>query len=414
MRRIEDYAMIGDCQTAALISLDGSIDWLCFPRFDSGACFAALLGTREHGQWRISPTTHPTAIKRQYRKNTLILETEFDVGQNKVRVIDFMPPRTDHPDVVRIVEGVKGSVKMQMELLVRFDYGSYESWIQKTDQGMFAIAGPDLVHLSSPVPVERSDDVLTSEFEINQGERKSFVLSYQRSHLSLPEIAVPDETLKSTEEYWTSWVSQCTYDGPYRDDVIRSLITLRGLIYRPTGGIVAAPTTSLPEQIGGERNWDYRYCWIRDATFSLYALLISGFTEEAGEWRKWLMRTIAGNPEEMQILYGVTGERRISEWNADWLPGFESSAPVRIGNAAHLQFQLDVYGEIMDAMYLSCRAGLKFSTDGWDLQKKLISTLAEKWKEPDEGIWEVRRSSPSFYSFQSYGMGRSRPDHQIS
>jgi GH15 family glucan-1,4-alpha-glucosidase len=382
--------MIGDRQTAALVSLEGSIDWLCVPRFDSGACFSALLGTREHGRWRLSPMHKPTAIRRSYRKHTLILETEFDIGQSTVRLIDFMPIRTDHPDIIRIVEGVKGVVKMEMEFIARFEYGSYESWIQKADDGIFAIAGPDLIHLSSAVPLERKHDAVRAEFEIKQGEEKSFVLSYQRSYLPLPEIAKPAETLISTEEYWTEWASKCTYNGPYQEDVIRSLITIHGLIYQPTGGIVAAATTSLPEQLGGERNWDYRYCWLRDATFSLYALLISGYTQEAIDWRKWLLRAVAGNPEQMQILYGVTGERRVSEWIAEWLPGFESSTPVRIGNAAHTQFQLDVYGEIMDSMYLACRAGLKLSTDGWDLQKKLVATLAEKWKEPDEGIWEVR------------------------
>ena len=388
--RIEDYGMIGDCQTAALISKEGSIDWLCLPRFDSDACFSALVGTPEHGRWKIAPAIPCRKIWRRYRDNSLILETFFETEQGTLKLIDFMPIRTDHPDLIRIVEGVTGSVPVKMEFLLRFNYGSSHCWIQRVKDGLTAIAGPDQVHLKTQTEIHRKRDFLFSEFKISAGEQKHFVLSYQRSYLTLPTIAEPESALKETEEFWNDWSSRCTYEGPWKKLVVRSLITLKGLVYSPTGGIVAAPTTSLPEKIGGERNWDYRYCWLRDATFSLYSLLLSGYREEARSWTQWLMRAVAGNPDELQILYGLAGERRIPEWNVDWLPGFRNSHPVRIGNAAYQQLQLDVYGEIMAAMYLARRSGLDASDAVWDLHKELIETLRKKWKEPDEGIWEVR------------------------
>jgi GH15 family glucan-1,4-alpha-glucosidase len=388
--RIEDYAMIGDCQTAALVSKEGSIDWLCLPRFDSDACFAALLGTPEHGRWKIGPADGPAKVSRHYRENSLILETFFETDEGTVKLIDFMPVRTDHADVIRIVEGVSGSVALRMEFLIRFNYGTSQCWIQRVEDGITAIAGPDQIHLKAETDLHRKKDFLFSNFNVAAGERKQFVLSYQRSYRDLPAIAEPEKALKETEDFWNEWSSRCTYEGPWKKLVLRSLITLKGLVYSPTGGIVAAPTTSLPEKMGGKRNWDYRYCWLRDATFSLYSLLLSGYREEARAWTEWLMRAVAGNPDDMQILYGVAGERRITEWIANWLPGYRDSVPVRIGNAAHRQLQLDVYGEIMDAMFLARRSGLHLEAPVWNLHKELIDVLSKKWKQPDEGIWEVR------------------------
>jgi GH15 family glucan-1,4-alpha-glucosidase len=388
--RIEDYGLIGDCETAALVSVDGSIDWLCVPRFDSPSCFSALLGNQNHGRWLIRPKTAVRNVKRTYRKRTLILETTFETDQGKIKLIDFMPLRNLHADVIRIVEGITGEVEMEFELILLFDYASYDPWLRQDNEGIDGIAGPDQVRLVTKQKLQIENGNVHGKFTVRQGQRMPFVLMYHRSYLEPPKAIDAEICLRETEKFWHQWTSQCTYQGPYKDAVLRSLIILKALTYTPTGGIVAAPTTSLPEKIGGERNWDYRYCWIRDATFTLYSLLISGFVEEAKNWRDWLLRAVAGNPAQMQILYGLAGERRITEWKVDWLPGYENAAPVRIGNAAYSQFQLDVYGEIMDSIHLARRSGLELVDEGWRVQNALIEKLENVWKEPDEGIWEVR------------------------
>jgi GH15 family glucan-1,4-alpha-glucosidase len=386
---IEDYAVIGDTQTAALVGKDGSIDWLCFPRFDSGAVFAALLGTEQHGRWLLAPAGEVRAVRRRYRGESLVLETEFDTDDGTVRVVDFMPPRGEAPDVVRIVEGVRGRVPMQMELRLRFDYGHVVPWVYREDGDLVAVAGPDAVWLRSPVRTFGRDLATAAEFSVGPGDRAPFVLTWRESHLPPPRPVDPIMELGATEGFWQGWMSGCTYDGEWREAVVRSLLTLKALTYAPTGGIVAAVTTSLPEQLGGVRNWDYRFCWLRDATITLQSLLYSGFQSEALEWRKWLLRAIAGDPAEMQIMYGVAGERRLTEYVADWLPGYDGN-PVRIGNAAAEQFQLDVYGEVMDALHQARRSGLKRDDPSWALQAKLMDFVEAHWTEPDEGLWEIR------------------------
>jgi GH15 family glucan-1,4-alpha-glucosidase len=392
---IEDYALIGDTQSGALVGRDGSIDWLCVPRFDSAAIFAALLGTERHGRWLLAPGCDGVSARRRYRGDSLVLETEFDTGDGAVRVIDFMPPRGEAPDVVRIVEGIRGQVPMTMELRLRFDYGKVVPWVYREAGDLVAVAGPDAVWLRTPVDTYGQDLATYAEFTVGAGERVPFVLTWRASHLPPPRPIDPLVELGATEGFWQGWMSACTYDGKWRDAVVRSLLTLKALTYAPTGGIVAAVTTSLPEKLGGVRNWDYRFCWLRDATITLQSLLYSGFQAEAQAWRKWLLRAIAGDPAQMQIMYGVAGERRLTEYLADWLPGYEGQ-PVRIGNAAADQFQLDVYGEVMDALHQGRRAGLKRDDPSWALQVKLMEFVATHWTDPDEGIWEVRGGSKQF------------------
>jgi GH15 family glucan-1,4-alpha-glucosidase len=390
--RIEDYALIGDMQSAALVGRDGSIDWLCFPRFDSPACFAALLGDEENGHWRIAPAAAGgrPATRRRYRGDTLILETEWDTPTGAVRLIDFMPHRGEAPDIVRIVEGLSGEVPMRFEMRLRFDYGHIVPWMQQLDGQVAGVAGPDSIWLRGSVPVEGKEFAHVAEFTISGGDRESFVLTWHPSHLDPPKPVDPELALAETEQLWGGWVGNCSYQGEYRDAVMRSLITLKALTYSPTGGIVAAPTTSLPEQLGGSRNWDYRYCWLRDATMTLEALIRSGYTEEAAAWRRWLIRAVAGSPEDIQIMYGVGGERRLSEWEVDWLPGYEGARPVRVGNAAVSQLQLDVPGEVMDSLYLGLKGGLAPAESAWAMQQSLLKYLESRWDSPDEGLWEVR------------------------
>jgi GH15 family glucan-1,4-alpha-glucosidase len=388
--RIEDYGLIGDTRTAALVGRDGSIDWLCLPHFDSGACFAALLGESRHGRWLIGPSSPSHTGRRRYRPNTLILETEFEVDGAAVRLIDFMTPRPGEPDLIRIVEGVRGEVRMEMELIIRFDYGSIVPWVRKMDGHLRAVAGPDALSLWTAVPTYGKDLTTRADFVVREGERVSFLLMWHPSQTSSPRPFDAVHAMEETERWWQEWCSRCAYEGPYREQMQRSLITLKALTYAPTGGIVAAPTTSLPEKIGGVRNWDYRYCWLRDATYSLYALMIGGYTEEAAAWRNWLLRAVAGDPSMLQIMYGTQGERRFPELELTWLPGYEESRPVRTGNAAVNQFQLDVYGEVMDALHLARRAGIPPDADAWALQRALMNHLENAWRDPDEGIWEVR------------------------
>jgi GH15 family glucan-1,4-alpha-glucosidase len=387
---IEDYAMIGDCHTAALVGRDGSIDWLCLPRFDSGACFAALLGEPAHGRWLIAPVAEARSIRRRYRDGTLILETEFETHEGAVRIIDCMPLSNNRWDVLRIVEGLGGRVAMRMELVIRFDYGSIVPWVQHSDGVLLATAGPDTLELHTDVPVHGENMKTVAEFYVSKGERTHFMLNYRTSHEATHEPIDPEPTLTATENEWRKWSERCTYRGRWHDAVVRSLITLKALTYQPTGGIVAAPTTSLPEQPGGVRNWDYRFCWLRDATYTLNALLIAGYQEEAIAWREWLLRAVAGSPADLQILYSITGERRLDEFEVGWLPGYGGAAPVRVGNAASTQFQLDVYGEVMDSLHLARAAGLKPKPTAWNIQVALLEFLESHWQEPDEGIWEIR------------------------
>lgn len=381
--------MIADCRTAALVSKHGSIDWLCVPRFDSDACFAALLGTPEHGRWRLAPRNPNYRVRRQYRGETLILETEYTTPEGTVAVIDCMPMHSDAVDIVRIVEGRKGTVRMHMQLTVRFEYGSRVPWVTAEGDNIKAIAGPDMLHLRSPVPFIGRNLETLAEFDVAEGQRVPFVLTFHPSHLPERAPVEPELAVEQTERHWKQWSAKSTYHGRYREAVQRSLLTLKGLTYAPTGGLVAAPTTSLPEQLGGVRNWDYRYCWIRDATITLYSLLSAGYEEEARAWREWLLRAVAGSPAEVQILYGIRGERRLPEYELPWLPGYEGSRPVRIGNGAHDQLQLDVWGELMDTMHLCRSSGLE-NDNSWRLEKALLDTLESRWHEPDEGIWEVR------------------------
>jgi len=390
MPPIEDYALIGDTHTAALVSRSGSIDWLCLPRFDSAACFAALLGDERQGRWLIAPAGPVSAVRRGYQGDSLVLETEFHTPDGVVRLVDCMPPRQRDPDVARVVEGVRGRVPMRMELVIRFDYGSIVPWVRRQGGALHAIAGPDSVWLRTPVEVRGENFRTLAEFTVDEGERVPFTLTWHASHMPSPRRIDPIRAVDDTTGWWSEWASGITYKGGWRDAVIRSLLTLKALTYQPTGGIVAAPTTSLPEALGGVRNWDYRYCWLRDATFTLDALMLAGLDSEATAWREWLLRAVAGQPQQMQILYGVAGERRITEQQLDWLPGYEQSRPVRTGNAAVNQFQLDVYGEVMDALYLARRVGLQHDETAWDLQRALMDFLESNWREPDEGLWEIR------------------------
>ena len=390
MTRIEDYGLIGDLQTAALVGPDGSIDWACFPRFDSGACFAALLGTADHGRWALAPRADSWEAGRRYRPRTLVLETDWETDGGAVRVIDFMPPRGQAPDIVRIVEGLRGEVEMSSELVIRFDYGKTIPWVRRIDDGRIAVAGPDGLCFRTPVE-HRGENMRTiGEFTVREGDRVPFVLTWYPSNEQPARAIDADHALQETMDYWNDWTEQCVYDGDWKEAVHHSLIVLKALTYAPTGGIVAAPTTSLPEKIGGERNWDYRYCWLRDATLTLLAFLNAGYLEEARAWRVWLLRAAAGDPAALQIMYGVAGERRLTEVTLDWLPGYEGSRPVRAGNAASEQFQLDVYGEVLDALHQGRVRDLEISKEAWALQRRLLKFLEHAWKEPDEGIWEVR------------------------
>ncbi len=395
---IEDYALIGDCETAALVGRNGSIDWLCWPRFDSSACFAALLGTPEHGRWTVEPVAAPSRVARRYRQDTLILEIDFETPSGAVTLVDFMPLRGEASDLVRLVIGRRGSVAMKTELVIRFDYGTAVPWVTRLadGSGLCAVAGPDMVVLRTQVPLHGENLKTVGKFTVAAGETAAFVLSYAPSHRELPAAIDPIDALVDTESFWTNWTRRCQYRGEWRDAVVRSHIVLKALTYAPTGGIVAAPTTSLPEQPGGPRNWDYRYCWLRDATFTLLSLLDAGYHEEARAWRDWLLRTVAGSPHQVQIMYGVSGERRLAEWEVPWLPGYEGARPVRIGNAAHTQFQLDIFGEVADALYQARCAGLATTTAGWALERSLLDHMAMVWDQPDEGIWEVRGGKRHF------------------
>jgi GH15 family glucan-1,4-alpha-glucosidase len=394
---LEDYALIGDCETAALVSRGGSIDWLCWPRFDSGACFAALLGTREHGRWLIAPVSEGARVSRRYRDDTLILETAFETAGGAVTLIDFMPPRDGNSDVVRLIRGDRGRVRMYLELILRFDYGSVVPWVNTLeDATLRAIAGPNMVVLRTPVKLEGRDLTTVSEFDVNEGEVVPFVMTHTASHLRLPRAIDPVKALKETEKFWREWVGKNGPRGEWSEAVARSLITLKALTYTPTGGIVAAPTTSLPEQLGGVRNWDYRFCWLRDATMTLLSLMNAGFYDEAHAWREWLLRAAAGEPSQLQIMYGLAGERQLTEIELGWLPGYEGSRPVRVGNAAHSQLQLDVYGEVMDAMHQARQGGLGARDDDWAFQRAIVNRLVEIWKQPDHGLWEVRSEGKHF------------------
>lgn len=396
--RIEDYALIGDCKTAALVGRDGSIDWLCWPRFDSGACFARLLGTAEHGHWIVAPSDQPSRVTRRYRDGTLILETDFKTPNGAITLIDFMPLHGVDSNLVRLVVGRQGRSVMRTELALRFDYGSAVPWVTRLEDGtgLRAVAGPDMVVLRTPVALHGEGLKTVGEFTVAAGEVVPFVLSYGPSHLPAPEPFDPQMALQETEAFWRTWAARCCYKGRWMEAVLRSHITLKALTYAPTGGIVAAPTTSLPEWIGGPRNWDYRYCWLRDATFTLMSLMEAGYYEEARAWRDWLLRAVAGSPSQIQIMYGLAGERRLTEWEISWLPGYQGSRPVRVGNAAHGQLQLDVFGEVLDALYQGRHGGLPASEASWALVRALTGQVESIWQEPDEGIWEVRGSRRHF------------------
>jgi len=387
---IEDYALIGDCRSAALVSREGSIDWLCWPRFDSNACFAALLGTADNGRWLVAPREE-ARVTRRYRSDTLILETRFETRDGAAILVDFMPYGGERSEIVRIVHGTRGKLAMQTELILRFGYGAVVPWVTRLESGALrAIAGPDMVVLRTPVHLKGKDMTTVGEFTISRGETIPLVLTYDRSHNPLPPAADPTDALEATERYWKKWSSRCRPAGEWSAAVRRSVMTLKALTYEPTGGIVAAPTTSLPEKIGGERNWDYRFCWLRDATLTLLGAMHAGYYKEAEAWREWLLRAVAGSPEQLQIMYGIRGERRLAEWSAEWLPGYEKSRPVRIGNAAHTQLQLDVFGEIMDTYHQARRGGLTTDQSGWDAQLKFLEHLEKIWRQPDHGIWEMR------------------------
>jgi GH15 family glucan-1,4-alpha-glucosidase len=388
---IEDYALIGDCETAALVGRDGSIDWLCIPRFDSDACFAALLGGPENGRWLIAPEAEEVRASRRYRGNTLILETTFETSDGKVLLVDFMPPESEGSDLMRLVIGLDGEVRMRTELIIRFDYGATVPWVTRDEEGVLcAIAGPQMLLLRTPVQVRGEEFKTVGEFSVKSGERVPFVLSYAPSHLPPPKLPDCHGGLQDTEQFWEQWAAPCKGAGRWTRPVLRSLITLKALTFAPTGGIVAAPTTSLPERIGGKRNWDYRFCWVRDATLTLLALMGAGYFEEASAWRNWLARAVAGSPGQVQIMYGIAGERRLWEWEVPWLAGYKGSKPVRIGNAAHAQLQLDVYGELIDALYHARRGGIPKSEPAWAIERAILDELAQTWRKPDNGIWEVR------------------------
>jgi GH15 family glucan-1,4-alpha-glucosidase len=427
--RIEDYALIGDCNGAALVARDGSIDWLCWPRFDSDACFAALLGTREHGRWLIAPQDGQASIKRRYRRNTMILETRYECHEGAVTLVDFMSMGGTQCSVVRLVIGERGQVAMHTELILRFGYGAIVPWMEKlADETLRAVAGPDMVVLRTPVAMVGRDMTHVGQFTVAAGERVPFVMTYGLSHVPPPGGPDAAAALESTETFWTEWAAKCRPAGRWSDAVVRSVLTLKALTYAPTGGIVAAPTTSLPEQIGGTRNWDYRFCWLRDATLTLLAAMNAGYFEEAQAWRDWLVRAVAGSPKQAQILYGIAGERRTTELKLPWLPGYEGSQPVRIGNKAFEQLQLDVYGEVMDAFYQARRGGLARSDAAAAVQLAFLEHLEKVWREPDESIWEVRGGRRQFTyskvmawvafdravkSFEAFGRGgnSARADH---
>ena len=390
MAKIEDYAIVGDLHTAALIGTDGSIDWLCLPHFDSPACFAALVDSPAAGRWLLAPASGGSCTTRRYRPGTLILETEWESREGRVRVTDFMPPRDEVVDIVRIVQGLRGSVTMRGELALRFDYGQVEPWVRHDTRGFQAVAGPDAAYLTTRVPVRDQERRSVSDFTVHVGQRVPFVLTWTPSHLPRPSPVNPERALADTEEFWTQWSGRSQVVGPYKDAAQRSLITLKALTYRPTGGIVAAATTSLPEQIGGPRNWDYRYCWLRDATLTLQSLLAAGYTDEAAAWRDWLLRAVAGDPGKLQIMYGINGRRRLPETELTWLSGYEDSLPVRTGNAAAGQLQLDVWGEVLDGLSLTRNALLTVPDDSWDLQTALMEHLEGTWNQPGNGLWEMR------------------------
>ena len=397
---LEDYAIIGDTETVALVDRSGSIDWLCLPRFDSGACFAALLGDERHGRWQLAPTRSPRTVRRRYRPGTLVLETEFDCDGGTVRIVDSMPPRGvergHNPDVVRVVEGVRGRVAMRMHLCIRFDYGWVTPWVTKSGKGIRAVAGPDALDLATPVSLRGEDRTTVAEFEVEEGDQIPFVLTWYSSHQPVPESVDGVAATQRTTTWWQQWASQSGHEGEWQDAVERSLITLKALTYEPTGGIVAAPTTSLPEHLGGPRNWDYRFVWLRDATFTLQALVRAGYRTEAVAWRDWLLRAVAGDPSRLQIMYGIAGERRLTEQSLPWLPGYGGSTPVRIGNGAANQIQHDVYGEVMDALHVARRAGMEPNEDAWRMQCAFLDHLESAWQEPDHGIWEVRGRKRAF------------------
>jgi GH15 family glucan-1,4-alpha-glucosidase len=393
---IEEYGLIGDLHTAALVSRAGSIDWLCLPRFDSGACFAALLGRPEHGRWLLAPRTEVQRLTRRYRPETLVLETTFELDEGAVRVIDFMPPRSGDPVLVRIVEGLSGRVEVGTELVIRFDYGSAVPWVHRVDGTLVAIAGPNALRIDTPVDLRGEDMKTVGDVTVSEGDRVPFVVTWFASHLQPPEPVDAESALGAAESFWHEWAGRCGYTGEWTESVRSSIRTLKALTYEPTGGIVAAPTTSLPEWIGGVRNWDYRYCWLRDATLTIVALIDSGYLDEARAWRDWLFRAAAGDPADLQIMYGVAGERRLPEFEVDSLPGFEGSRPVRVGNAASEQVQLDVYGDVIDAFYTGRLHGLEASDHAWSLSVHLLDFLETAWRSPDAGIWEVRGPNRHF------------------
>lgn len=394
--KIEDYALIGDCETAALVSASGSIDWLCWPDFSSQACFAALLGTEENGYWKIVPADGEWMATRRYREATLILETTLESPDGAVRLIDFMPIRGQNSHVVRIVEGIRGSVKLRMELALRFDYGRTVPWVTRLANGVRAVAGPNLAILHASVPVHGENLKTVAEFSVSSGERAWFSLTYGASYHAVPKTVDAVEALQDTQKFWRKWSAQLTYEGPYRDEVERSLIALKAMTFKPTGGIVAAATTSLPEAVGGQRNWDYRYCWLRDSTFTLLALTNGGYHDEAAAWQDWLLRALAGSPDQVQIMYGLKGERQLLEWEIDWLAGYESSKPVRIGNAASEQVQLDIYGEMLDSFFHAQHSMCRHSEVDFRVLVILLEHLETIWQQPDEGIWETRGGPRQF------------------
>ncbi|PWU09284.1 MAG: glucoamylase [Verrucomicrobia bacterium] len=387
---IEDYGFLSDTETAALVSRDGSMDWLCMPRFDAPACFAKLIGTSDNGFWKIAPQNPPISIRRSYRRDTLVLDTEFETGDGCVRLTDFMPPRNENPCVVRIVQGVRGTVEMEMRLVIRFLYGKIIPWVRRYQQGIVAVAGLDALTLRSDVQTHGEQQSTVARFVVSAGESQSFVLTSYLSYKTPPQAPQSEAALRKTEKFWKRWAAQMRPAIYENQPIRRSLLTLKGLTFAPSGGIVAAATTSLPECLGGERNWDYRFCWLRDATFTLYSLLSAGYTDEATAWCNWLLRAIAGDPAQMQTLYGPAGERLLHEYELSFLSGFEHSQPVRVGNAASEQFQLDVYGEVIDMLYHARQRGLRSDSDVWQLQRHLIQFVVKHWNDPDEGIWEVR------------------------
>ena len=390
---LEDYALIGDTQTAALVGRDGSIDWLCLPRFDSPACFAALLGDESHGRWLVAPAGGVRRVERRYRPGTLVLETDFHTDDGVLQVVDSMPVRDEAPDVVRVARCLRGRVAVRMELVLRFDFGHVVPWVRRyKDEGLVAIAGPEAVHLIPGRPVRGEDLTTVAEFELDEGDEVAFVLTWFPSHEAVPQSVDGIAATEDTTQWWHEWSDRCEVS----DLVRRSLITLKALTYAPTGGIVAAPTTSLPEEIGGARNWDYRFCWLRDATFTLYSLLMAGYDDEAEAWREWLLRAVAGDPRDLRIMYGIRGERRIPEVPVEWLPGYEGSLPVRVGNDASRQFQLDVYGEILDLLHQASREGLPHESAAWEMELRIMDVLESNWRDPDEGIWEVRGGRQQF------------------